>query len=57
MKYTIIETEGMPSIIQRINADDSVSFIPMDENNSEYQAYLESLEPKTTKVVDEAAPE
>jgi len=36
-----------------------VSCIPIDPGNSDYQAYLESLEPKAkaSKVVDEAAPE
>jgi hypothetical protein len=41
------------------NENDSISYIPKDESNSDYQAYLESLEPKAKapKVVDEAAPE
>jgi hypothetical protein len=40
------------------NGNDSISYIPKDESNSDYQAYLESLEPKAKapKVVDEAAP-
>jgi len=30
--------------IKRTNEDGSVSFIPKDETNSDYQAYLKSLE-------------
>ena len=44
MENTYIEHEFM---IQRNNADGSVSFIPKDEANADYQAYLESL--KETK--------
>ena len=29
------------STIERVNEDGSVSFIPKDESNSDYQAYLE----------------
>jgi len=35
-KYTEIEH----NFIQRDNEDGSVSFIPMDESNSDYQRYL-----------------
>ena len=35
-KYIQIEN----NFIQRDNEDGSVSFIPMDEANSDYQAYL-----------------
>jgi hypothetical protein len=31
--------------IKRLNEDGSVSFIPKDEGNSDYQAYLASLKP------------
>ena len=45
--------------IVRTNEDGSESWIPTDQGNSDYVAYLESLEPKAKapKVVDEAAPE
>ena len=45
--------------IERSNDDGSLTYIPLDEGNSDYAAYLESLEPKAKapKVVDEAAPE
>jgi hypothetical protein len=39
MKYTIIETES-GEILQRIDEDGKVWSIPMDEANSDYQAYL-----------------
>jgi hypothetical protein len=32
--------------IQRTNADSSISFIPLDEANSDYQAYLDRDKPK-----------
>lgn len=56
-KYTYQKevTESGWEYIKR--SDDA--FIPIDPANSDYQAYLESLEPKAKapKVVDEAAPE
>ena len=59
MKYIINkDADGIETIVLD-NLDGSVSYIPSDPANSDYQAYLESLEPKAkaTKVVDEAAPE
>jgi hypothetical protein len=57
MKYVINkDADGIETIVLD-NLDGSVSYIPSDPANSDYQAYLESLEPKDTKVVDEAAPE
>jgi hypothetical protein len=41
--------------IVRTNEDGSESWIPTDPGNADYAVYLESLEPKATKVVDEAA--
>jgi hypothetical protein len=41
--YKIIQIEN-EKIIQRINFDGSVSFIPVSEENSEYRDYLKSLE-------------
>jgi hypothetical protein len=56
VNYSIQEEYNNTQII-RHNEDGSLSYIPMDEANSDYQAYLESLEPKAKapKVVDEAA--
>jgi len=59
MKYVINkDADGIETIVLD-NLDGSISYIPSDPANSDYQAYLESLEPKAkaTKVVDEAAPE
>ena len=38
--YEVITSFDNEKIIQRTNADSSISFIPMDEANSDYQAYL-----------------
>jgi hypothetical protein len=40
MKYTELENEYGQKIILRNNDDGSVSSIPVDEANSDYQAYL-----------------
>jgi hypothetical protein len=40
MKYTQLEDKS----IKRENADGSVSFIPADKSNSDYQQYLAWLE-------------
>jgi len=40
MKYTILETENHQPIIQAEDENGNISFIPMDEANSDYQAYL-----------------
>jgi hypothetical protein len=42
--YEIIETITNDKIIKKINEDGSISFIPIDEANSDYQAYLKYLE-------------
>lgn len=44
MIYTKIEIEGMQSFIKRTNEDGTESFIPLDTDNTDYQAYLASLE-------------
>jgi hypothetical protein len=45
--YKEITTTEMP-MIQRQNADGSVTFIPKDLANSDYQAYLEQLTESVT---------
>ena len=40
MKYTELTTETGTKVIVRDNEDGSVSYIPIDESNSDYQAYL-----------------
>ena len=38
--YEIIEIEGRNSVIQATDENGLIRFIPMDESNSDYQAYL-----------------
>ena len=61
MKYTyeVITDDFGNKLIKRTDENGQVSWLPSDPANSDYQAYLESLEPKakTPKVVDETAPE
>lgn len=46
MTYEIITDElTQNTIIQKNNLDGSISYIPMDENNSDYQAYLNKDNP------------
>jgi hypothetical protein len=40
MTYEIIDLEKGNKIIKRINDDGSISWIPFDEANSDYQRYL-----------------
>lgn len=40
MKYTIIKND-LSSLIQKEDEEGSLSFIPIDPANSDYQAYLE----------------
>ena len=42
-KYEVIEGP-FGNTIKRDNEDDTTSFIPLDPANSDYQAYLQSLE-------------
>ena len=44
MTYKEITTDIGWKYIERINEDDSVSVIPIDPSNSDYQAYLASLD-------------
>jgi hypothetical protein len=59
MKYTIVKDGLGNDCITGETTDGTILWIPSDPANSDYQAYLESLEPKAKapKVVDEAAPE
>jgi len=58
MKYTYEINQDL-NVVKRTDENGEISSVPMSSDNSDYQAYLESLEPKakTSKVVDEAAPE
>ena len=57
--YSEITTPSGAIVIKADYGDGNWLFIPTEPANSDYQAYLESLEPKAkaSKVVDEAAPE
>jgi hypothetical protein len=47
MEYEILEADEIsPERLILRNEDDSISFIPLDEANTDYQAYLEWLEEK-----------
>jgi hypothetical protein len=49
MKYEIIKTTfGDADIIKRTDEDGSIWWIPTDEGNSDYQAYLKSLDEAAT---------
>jgi hypothetical protein len=43
--YELITDELGQEVIKRTDADGKIWWIPMDEANSDYQAYLLSLEP------------
>jgi hypothetical protein len=47
MRYETFESERGNSII-RYNDDDSITIIPLDESNSDYQEYLKSLNEAST---------
>jgi len=40
--YEVVETATGNKIIKRINEDGSISFVPKDLGNTDYQAYLEA---------------
>ena len=42
-QYKKIDNKFGNSYIERIDDNDVISFIPMDEANSDYQAYLKEL--------------
>ena len=52
--YEVIETINGTEIIKRINEDGSISFIPQDEGNSDYQAYLNPKAEQSTPFVTPA---
>ena len=43
MDYELIEDEVIGNSLRRTNEDGSISFIPVDESNSDYRAYLRWL--------------
>lgn len=44
MKYEIVESPMGGEVVKRTDADGYVWWIPVDESNSDYQAYLATLE-------------
>ena len=44
MTYELFTSETGAEFIKRINDDGSVTFIPIDPANSDYQAYLNPVE-------------
>jgi hypothetical protein len=48
MTYSVEQYEDGTQYIKRINADNSVSFIPMTEENADYREYLKSLDETST---------
>jgi hypothetical protein len=44
VKYKIIEETHGYSYIEKTKEDGTISFVPMDESNSDYQRYLAWLE-------------
>jgi hypothetical protein len=53
--YEVLTFVDNSTILQRTNEDGTLSFIPMDEANSDYQAYLnkDKAEQSTPMVADE----
>jgi hypothetical protein len=48
--FEFIENEFQNTLLKRTDAEGNETWIPLDESNSDYAAYLASLEPvKTTK--------
>ena len=54
IKYEMSEDK---SILFRNNEDGSLTLIPIDESNSDYQAYLNKDKPQTPAVLDETPAE
>ena len=52
MKYTEITMALGDKIIERDNEDGSITYIPKDPANSDYQAYLEHLTENPTEDVE-----
>ena len=48
-QYILIENPIAGNSIQRNNEDNSISYIPIDPANSDYQAYLEHLTENPTE--------
>ena len=54
MKYEIVSIEGFDDVLKRTDDSGVISWIPMDESNSDYQAYLNPVE-HLTEIPPQAA--
>jgi hypothetical protein len=53
MKYTVIkDADGIETIV-RDNEDGSISYIPKDETNSDYQRYLNPEAEQSTPILSD----
>ena len=50
--YEVIKDEEGLETIKRINDDGSISFIPTDETNGDYQAYLNKDNPQVEHLTE-----
>jgi hypothetical protein len=58
--YKVIESESLGEVftyISRTDENNETVFIPMDETNSDYQAYLDKDKPKKKPTINEPTPE
>jgi hypothetical protein len=51
--YEVVSTDLSADVIKRTNPDDTVTFIPMDEANSDYQRYLNPDAEQSTPILPE----
>jgi hypothetical protein len=50
-QYSEVINDGKTVSIQRVNDDGSISFIPLNEENSDYQRYLNPEAEQSTPIV------
>ena len=51
VNYEIIASPSNGEILKRTDEDGTIWFIPMDESNSDYQAYLDRDKPKAANPI------
>ena len=54
--YEIITNEYNEKILKRDNEDGTTSWIPLDESNSDYQAYLNKDKPQVEHLTEIPTP-
>ena len=52
LTYKLIENDFNMSYIERTEENGTISYIPLDEANSDYQAYLASLDEQQAALKD-----